>query len=214
MTLRAAVVSIVLVLAWGVRVKVGEPAKVPSPEPLAAFPRQLDGWVGRDVAIAGEIVQQTGVDDYLFRVYDSSGRFESLWVGYYRSQRQGAAIHSPLNCLPGNGWQPVTKERISIPLAGAAEQPVVNKVIVSKGLERQLVLYWYQTFDRVTASEYWSKAYLVADAFRSGRTDIALVRITAPIDQADADGEAKALKDTVPFAQQVLPSIRTRLFPL
>jgi EpsI family protein len=210
---RCAIVSVVLLASWGARHQLGKPAQVITPAALTAFPRQLDAWSGRDVTIPGDLLQQTGVDDHLFRVYESGGRSESLWVGYYRSQRQGAAIHSPMNCLPGNGWQPVTTERLALPLAGAAAAPIVNKVVVRKGLERQLVLYWYQTSDRVTASEYWSKAYLVADAVRSGRTDIALVRIVSPLDPTDPDAEAKALQYSLPFAGRVLPSIRTQLFP-
>ncbi len=34
-----------------------------------------------------------------------------LYVGYYASQRQGDTIHSPQNCLPGAGWQPVETRR-------------------------------------------------------------------------------------------------------
>jgi EpsI family protein len=202
----------ILLLSWAARFEIGKPAPAPTPASLSAFPKQLDGWTGRDLPLATDVLQQTGVDDHLLRVYESGGQFESLWVGYYRSQRQGAAIHSPMNCLPGNGWQPVATERLAVSLDGISKGAVINKVIVSKGLERELVLYWYQTLDRVTASEYWSKAYLAADAFRFGRTDIALVRIMAPLDPADPNAELKALRQSLPFAQKVLPSIRKQLF--
>ncbi len=42
---------------------------------------------------------------------------------------------------------------------GHGRDIIVNRYIVQKGLERQLVLYWYQSHGRVVASEYWSKAY-------------------------------------------------------
>ena len=44
----------------------------------------------------------------------SDGRSIRLYVGYYATQRQGATIHSPLNCLPGAGWIPVELGRKTI----------------------------------------------------------------------------------------------------
>ena len=57
----------------------------------------------------------------------------------------------------------------------------VNRYVIRKGLDRQLVLYWYQAHGRVVASEYWSKFFLIRDAVRLNRTDGALVRVIAPI---------------------------------
>ncbi len=57
--------------------------------------------------------------------------------------------------------------------------------MIAKGLERQLVLYWYQSHRRVVASEYWGKVYTVIDSVRYHRTDAALVRVIVPIPEAD-----------------------------
>jgi EpsI family protein len=100
--------------------------------------------------------------------------------------------------------------RLPIEADGAAS--TVNKLIVQKGVDQMLVLYWYQTLNRVTASEYARKIFLVADAFRTGRTDVALVRVISPIDRRDPAGEMKAMEQARPFAAQVLPDVRTRLF--
>ena len=70
----------------------------------------------------------------------------------------------------------------------------------------------YQTLNRVTASEYSRKFFLVADAFRTGRTDVALVRVIAPVDGRDPAGESKAMAEARPFAARVLPDVRKRLF--
>ena len=65
------------------------------------------------------------VDDYVNRVYYAPGRYGAgLYIGYYRSQRQGDSIHSPLNCMPGAGWEPVSQRplSISVPNAGDGRQ--------------------------------------------------------------------------------------------
>jgi EpsI family protein len=113
-------------------------------------------------------------------------------------------MHSPLNCLPGAGWTPVRSDRIALaPSGGAAPQDSVriNRYVIEKGLDRQVVLYWYQSHGRVIASEYWGKIYLVLDALRLNRTDGALVRIMAPV----LTSEAEAERDALEFARTLAP---------
>jgi EpsI family protein len=141
-----------------------------------------------------------GVDDYANRRYVSSaGRLVGLYIGYYASQRQGDTIHSPQNCLPGAGWQPVESSSETLSSAGA---PVtVNRYVVQKGLDRQVVLYWYEGRGRIVANEYLNKFWLIADAARLHRTNGALVRIMAPV----AVEQASAGRTAVDFAQALLP---------
>ena len=102
------------------------------------------------------------------------GRALGLYIGYYKSQREGESIHSPLNCLPGSGWLPMSSGRMAIPVQAAADSQStgpsstieVNRYLVQKGGETMLVLYWYQSHGRVIASEYWGKIYMVLDAVR------------------------------------------------
>jgi hypothetical protein len=63
----------------------------------------------------------------------------------------------------------------------------------------------------VVASEYWSKFYLIADAFRSGRTDAAFVRVVSPV-LKEQDGEARASAAALELARLVLPRIQAHLF--
>jgi EpsI family protein len=158
--------------------------------PLASFPTEVDGWKStRSVEFDPKIVTILGVTEYLNRVYvrEQDRTQVGLYVGYYKSQRQGESIHSPLNCLPGSGWQPITSGRAIIPIPAdasaslAAPSIEVNRYVVQKGLDTLLVLYWYQSHGRVIASEYWGKFYLVADALRLNRTDAAIIRVMVPI---------------------------------
>ncbi|MBY0496303.1 MAG: EpsI family protein [Cyanobacteria bacterium] len=172
-----------------------------------AFPMSLGAWQATvDPPMEEDILKVLGVDDYLSRIYYKPGAAVGLYMGYYGSQRQGDTIHSPLNCLPGAGWEPVREGRLTITNAdGAGRDITVNRYIVQKGLERQLVLYWYQSHGRVTASEYWSKAFLINDAIRLNRTDGALVRVIAPIPVGADDDGAAAEKLAEGFAREIFP---------
>jgi EpsI family protein len=83
--------------------------------------------------------------------------------------------------------------------------------VIQKGLDRQLVLYWYQSHGRVVASEYWSKFYLVTDAVRLNRTDGAIVRVIAPIAGDAADAEMQAERTARRFAQALFPHLEAFL---
>ncbi|MGA8213707.1 MAG: exosortase C-terminal domain/associated protein EpsI [Candidatus Sulfotelmatobacter sp.] len=181
----------------------GEPVLLSSP--LSNFPLELGSWHGRELPLDAEILKVAAVDDYLNRVYQSpSVGAVGLYVGYYKSQQTGDVIHSPKNCLPGSGWQPVMAGRLSISLPNGTLAPV-NLYVIEKGLDRELVLYWYQSHGRIIASEYWAKFYMVRDAIRMNRTDSALVRIVTPFrpDRQEAQGRAIA------FAQQMLTPLKS-----
>ena len=185
---------------------------VPIRESLATCPVNLSAWKGQQAAdFDAKTLAVLGVDEYLNRVYVSKdGRPVGVYIGYYGSQREGDTMHSPLNCLPGAGWTPVSFDRIRIPVdatppagqASVADGAIrVNRYVIEKGLDRQVVLYWYQSHGRVVASEYWGKIYLVIDAMRTNRTDGALVRIVAPI----ITTEEAAEQDAVSFARVLYP---------
>jgi EpsI family protein len=181
----------------------GEPVILSSP--LNRFPLELGSWQGRDVTIDSEILKVAAVDDYLNRVYRTSdGKAIGLYVGYYKSQQTGDAIHSPKNCLPGSGWQPVSAGRLDISLPNGMLAPV-NLYVIEKGLDRQLVLYWYQSHGRIIASEYSAKFYMVRDALRMNRTDSALVRVVVPFKQ-DREG-AQAI--AAGFAEQLITPLQS-----
>jgi EpsI family protein len=194
-----------------------EAETLPDRPALTTLPMQLERWRGRnDPPFNDELLAELGVDEYLMRSYLApSEPMVSLYVGFYASQRQGDTIHSPLNCLPGAGWLPMRQGRASFDVTTAntrAQSITVNEVIIQKGLDRHLVLYWYQSHGRVVASEYTSKLYMVADAIRLNRTDASLVRVITPITGETAADEAAASRRVQEFAKGIFPSL-SRVIP-
>ena len=205
---RRALVVVVLLIAAGVYgSRAGSAEAVVPREPLAALPFQLGDWQGYDAApFAGDLLAELGVDDYLNRQYVQQGSGPvGVYVGYYASQRQGDTIHSPQNCLPGAGWRPVESGVANVPVGDHAIR--VNQYVIQRGLDRQVVLYWYQGRGRVIANEYHNKAYLMFDSVRLHRSNGGLVRLIAPIvTTADA---AKATASS--FARLMFPHLAKHL---
>lgn len=184
---------------------------VPIRQPFSAFPQRLDEWRGRDDArLTEKELTILGADDYLLRSYFASTTAASVYIGYWSSQKRGDTVHSPLNCLPGSGWQPSSKRPLIVPVhdsRGNAADIQVNRIVIQKGLDKQLVLYWYQSHGRVIDSEYWGKFYLVADAVRLGRSDTAIVRVITPIPRDTVDSEATAERTATEFVQKLFPTL-------
>jgi EpsI family protein len=173
------------------------------------FPAQIQQWTGQPLPpMDKKILAVLGVDDYMNRVYFAPDHAAvGLYVGYYNSQRQGDSIHSPMNCLPGAGWEPLSQSSIRIPVTVGTGLTEIdsNRYVIQKGLDRQLVLYWYQSHGRTVASEYWSKFFLIRDAVRLNRTDAALVRVIAPINPNADDGETRAERRANDFVKAMFP---------
>jgi EpsI family protein len=183
-----------------------KPRIIPVRETLQDVPSQFPEWRGiATPPIDPKVLAVSGVDDYLSRTYISSDQSEvSLYIGYYQSQRAGDTIHSPLNCLPGAGWNPLGRKVISVSIQPKAIIRI-NSIVVIKGTDKQEVLYWYHSHGRVIATEYWAKYYTILDAFRTNRTDGALVRVITPIAGLSSDEERKAEDRGVAFIKTIFP---------
>ena len=218
MLTRAAILFACLTLAAGAIARAERSEPVPIRAPLSDFPMQMSGWRGvQEPPFEPNILRILGVDDYLTRAYFTSARAGvGLYIGYYKSQRQGDTMHSPLNCLPGAGWEPMSQSFTSVQVQRSEGTPpsdiTINRLLVQKGLDRQMVLYWYQAHGRVVASEYWSKFYLIRDAVRLNRTDGAMVRVISPILGESAEDESRAEGLGKGFVQTLFPKL-TQFLP-
>jgi len=183
---------------------------VPVRKSLDAFPTALGDWQGREATIFEvEILNILKVKDYVMRRYvDSAGRSLWLYIGYWDTQRKGAQIHSPKNCLPGSGWEPLDASKVTIPLPPPYSLITVNQYLLQKDQDQQLVLYWYQSQGRATAGEVAARIEMVKSAIARNRTDGALVRVSSPIyDSVPATSErlVKYIQAMYPLLGQFLP---------
>lgn len=71
----------------------------------------------------------------------------SFYVAYFPTQKTGDTIHSPDHCLPGAGWIPISREVVQLARLDGSAIPV-NRYVVSRLGEWQLVLYWFQAYGR------------------------------------------------------------------
>jgi EpsI family protein len=206
------IVSCVLIAGTLYLASASKSEPVPIRRSLSELPVRIGNWVlDRSAEFDKETLGVLGVDDYSNRLYaGQNGASAGLYIGYYVSQRQGDTIHSPLNCLPGSGWNPVQKSVIAVPVQpGSTQSPQstiqINCITIEKGADRQIVLYWYQSHGRVIASEYLGKIYTVLDAIRTSRTDAALVRVICTVGGTEKTAEVQAQQEAIDFVRSLYP---------
>jgi exosortase D (VPLPA-CTERM-specific) len=156
----------------------------PDRKQLAEFPLAIGGWktTGQD-KIQDVVLEGLNLDDYLLATYrKESGVPINLYVSYYDTQRARASVHSPRVCLPGGGWQikQIDEHDLEGVLPGG-QSLTVNRVLMEKRDQRQLVYYWFPQRGRNLISEYLVKWYIFRDALTRGRTDGAMVRIITSV---------------------------------
>jgi EpsI family protein len=168
--------------------------------PLASLPKQLSGWnILRDSQIDAASLQTLSATSYLARLYRKGDVELDFFTAYYSQQKAGENMHSPKNCLPGNGWEIWQYETKEIEVGG--QRVPINFDHASYEGSRHLLVYWYQSKRRIIANEYLGKLLLVRDALLEGQTSGAIVRIMVPEQPGMAD-------EAVRFAQAMIPAVQ------
>ncbi|OQK17047.1 exosortase D [Methyloprofundus sedimenti] len=177
----------------------------PERKSFPEFPDHIADWTGGQNSLETNVINALQLSDYIMSDYSKPDSLPiNFYVAYYQSQRKGVSPHSPRVCIPGGGWQ----------ISGISRTVVnsvpVNRIVIKKGPNKELVYYWFQQRGRLIANEYVMKWYLFEDALLLNRTDGALVRITTPVGKmeniADADKRLTGfLQELMPVLPEYLP---------
>ena len=210
---RITIISILLAVAAIVSYcYVGKIFEVPIKKPLSTFPAQIGNWKWTNqTPLSDKVRKVLGVDDYIQYDYVSAdGVPVNLYVSYFsRVGSGGKGYHSPKNCMPGGGWNVIHSELLKLTVSHSRPVAVeINKMVMQKGAEKEVVFYWYQCRGRIINSEYMDKIYLVLDSMFKRRSDGAFIRITAPVQDGQETKTVEYLKD---FTKQVIPVLEEYL---
>ena len=208
------ILTVVLLLQAALFYTASHGDAIPLKSPLQAFPRDLGTWhtVGES-QIDKDTFDVLKADEVLSRVYlqlmgdptaPPKARVADLFVAYFSSQQNGQTPHSPRNCLPGSGWQPIETGVVPVTIPKTNQTIDINKYVIEKGGEESLVYYWFQSHGRVVASEFSEKYFMVVDSLRYHRSETSIVRVTVSVMNSD---EPKAEHLATSFVQAAFPVI-------
>ena len=148
--------------------------------PLSEALSDIKGWRnGQFIALDQEIARALELDDYANQSYSNGDATVFLYIGYYLTANKIGAPHSPLVCFPGQGWVISDAEEISLKIGENNIQ--IIRMIVTKGQKRQLVMYWFQGYDKAFSGSFIQKIYALWAKMLYHREDNAFVRISIPM---------------------------------
>ena len=153
---------------------------IPERPPFAIFPDTIGPWTGNRLFGIADQMASIGADDYLLSNYrkDSTPGLVELYIAYFDKQTDDKNPHSPKACIPGGGWEISSITRVEKSI-GRGRSIMVNKMLIQRGVNQQLLYYWFNLHGRNIADEYKMKAYLLKDRVLLSRTDGALIRIAS-----------------------------------
>lgn len=178
------------------------PSAAPRPKaPLKEAFSDIGRWkMTEDVHMEDRLVEALELDDYLFRSFSMGDTSISLYIGYYRSAGKVGAAHSPLVCFPGQGWE------ISIPgtfpLGTERGKIHAERLIIEKGRHRELLFYWYQSYDRTSGGSFRQKIDNLWTRMKGKPEDNAFVRVSVPVQDDDLE---EAGRQAAEFIQDFYP---------
>jgi exosortase D (VPLPA-CTERM-specific) len=198
----ATLLVLVAGLAW--QVHPAPQAKPVARDSLALFPLQIGEWRGEQEFLDASILRVLGADDYINASYVSGEGHVDLLMTFYKSQMGGSGgVHSPEVCLPAGGWDVSEWQRRSVTVAD--QSITVNRAVIQKGQQRQLVYYWFEQRGTKTPSEYEAKFLSLRDAVAMGRSDGGLVRLVTPIGPTESGAAADVRLEN--FMRQFIPML-------
>jgi EpsI family protein len=192
---------------------IGERQEIaPSRPEFLNFPMQIGSWQGNPLPMEQQYISALRFDDYLLADYVSAGEHSvNLYIAYYSSQKKGQSAHSPQSCIPGGGWEIASQQTIELPLGDSVNSAYpANRILIQKDGQKQLVIYWFKQRERILSNEYLVKMYLFWDALLKGRSDGALIRLAAAVNQGQREEDVE--RQMTEFARLIQPKL-TRFIP-
>jgi EpsI family protein len=182
------------------------PSLVMTENRLAHLPMQIGTLDGTEVHFEDSVYAVLNADANLLRIYRSPvDEATTLYIGYYGTAKGGRASHLPQFCYTGQGWSIEEWDFVSLD-SPSAGQHRINRMIVKKGVQRQLVYFWFQAEATVMATGLEQNWYKFQHRLLHNRNDGTFVRVSMDLPagkEGQVEGTAKR------FSEAVVPLLST-----
>ena len=179
----------------------------PLAAPLSECPRQIAGWQAVSVGLDEEIESVLHLEDYWSATYQRPNEGHvSLLIGYYADEAV-AKLHQPTVCYPGAGWTLKSTEHIRL-FPDHGEGIEANRMVVERGDERQMVLYWFHSPGATMADPSMSKLIRLRRCLEGHLSrSLVKVQIAAPV----IGSVDETMTRIEPFVREVVSVLGERL---
>jgi EpsI family protein len=145
----------------------------------------IKGWKNSGLLpLDQKIIKVLDLDDYTNQNYSNGCETVFLYIGYYLTTKKVGAAHDPLVCFPGQGWLVSNiKEGKFVLNPETAESISYSRMTVQRGLQKEFIIYWFQSYDRTNSDTLSQKITLLWQKIFHKREDNAFVRISISMEK-------------------------------
>jgi EpsI family protein len=174
-----------------------KPTQIRPKPPLSQFFAQIDGYeILSHPVMDDKSINMLQLDDYIFTNYRGGDGVVNLYIGYYYSSDKAYAAHSPLVCYPSQGWQ-IDVQPTTRTLTVGPHTIEYDEIVTSHGLERELVLYWYQARMLTNTKVYRNKIAMGYNKMMHNDEQHGFVRVSVSLREGAYETAKKAATDFI-----------------
>lgn len=180
--------------------------KLQAPVPIHLDMSELSGWQERPGTVFGWIPHYPGSRATFARTYTKNDESLSLYVAYYRNQRQGKELITSGNLLvdiQDPVWGNIGEKALEL----RAENLRIRQALLRSPNDRLVAWEWYWVDGRWTRNPYMAKFFEAESRIMKGSDAAAVVVVFSPY-EIYPDRAAAVLKN---FVGQSLPAIAAML---
>jgi len=171
---------------------------------LDHLPMKIGSLTGTKLRFDDSVYAVLNADANVLRNYQlQDGRVINLYIGYYGTAKGGRAKSAPQYCYTGQGWSIERWDKVSIGPPGTGKVQI-NRMIVKKGSERQLVYFWFQSEATVMRTGWDLNWHKFKHRLLYNRNDGAFVRVSMAIPEGKREETEQRAKQ---FSQAVVPLV-------
>jgi len=169
---------------------------------LDHLPMTIGSLTGTKLRFDVSVYTVLNADGNVLRNYRSQdGRVINLYIGYYGTAKGGRAKSAPQYCYTGQGWSIERWDKVSIDPPGTGKVQI-NRMIVKKRAERQLVYFWHQSEATVMRTGWEQNLYKFKHRLLYNRNDGAFVRVSMTLPEGKREETEQRARE---FSRAVVP---------
>ncbi|MEZ6177286.1 MAG: EpsI family protein [Candidatus Scalinduaceae bacterium] len=173
------------------------------------LPVIINGWYGEDIEVDDRTLEILETNDVLMRHYKKDTNLPiELCIVYADNNRKVA--HPPEVCYEGGGWSLEEKQPVLLSFKyDKFPEFRAIRLVLEKGEEKLLVLYWYKCNREYTYNYYRQQINIVMSEIKTGKSTSGLIRLSTLIVNNDEPGAMMRIQefimDMLPFLTKHLP---------
>ncbi|HWQ94595.1 MAG TPA: exosortase A [Gammaproteobacteria bacterium] len=206
----AGITALAVAALWPAYAMYLESAPVKTQGLVIELPDTAGGWSRQATPIADWQPHYIGTDAQVMQTYGKDGKTVSVYLGYYRTQRQNAELINSQNYMIKQKhpvWSNVGEGTREISLSGG--KATIQQTLLRAPAQRLLIWSWNRLAGTNTVNPYLAKLLLAKSKLLGQHDDGAAIVIAAPY--AVEESPEKAASVLQAFVQDMLPTIQKSL---